>query len=747
MARQARETPANLPHQLTSFVGRTGDLRALRDLLESSRMVTLLGTGGAGKSRLAIEVARANQNRWPDGIWWTELASASDVAGTLVAALELPGRGAPADVISAWLASRRSLVILDNCEHVVAACAELTETLLGRCPQLTILATTRAPLGVRGEARWPVAPLDAADAIRLFEARGRLVAPGFKVAGPNQKAITAICMRLDRLPLAIEMAAGHLDVMSEDELLGNLDYGLRLLRSGSRTVPERQQTMAAAIEWSHRLLTENEARLFRRLAVFRGGFTLDAAQSVGADAGGANVFELLSALVRKSMVVSEKLDDGSSRYRLLESHHAFAFDRLRESDELQAIRRRHHDYFFGRLDSPSPPKRKSSDTENLWSALEWARAEGEDHGVGFAVRLAEFEFSDQRRIRDVLLELIEGHWGSPEAKVRAHNLAARLVARQGDVKMSKSLADSSVKMARKLADRDLLAYAVRGAGLVYHTRGELDVAQAMYSEALSLLKDSDNKRLATEVKNSLGLLAVERGDYRLGLEMLNECVSQSRNTADHAGRAQYLESLANAQLALGDAAGASGSWVEPLSIFRDLDDAFGSIWCLGGLSLAAAHRKEFDRAVRLASAADRMSREWSLKTGPFRRDQLAAMVEEARSKLGSTRWQSSWEDGQAMTMPRAVEYALGSTGTDVIAATGGGPLSRREREVAGMVAAGLTNRQIAERLFISERTAEGHVERIRNKLGVRSRTEVATWAVTHGLSGTHLDKSTPASTV
>lgn len=747
MVRQATQIPANLPHQLTSFVGRAADLRSLRDLLGSARMVTLVGTGGAGKSRLAIEVAKANETRWPEGVWWAELATASDVAGAVVAALELPGRGPAKDVISSWLAARHALLVLDNCEHVVHDCAELARLLLERCPHLTILATSREPLGVPGEVRWPVAPLDDADAVRLFEARGRLVSPDFKVASQNLKAVGEICSRMDRLPLAIEMAASRLDVMSEDEMLDNLDDRMKLLRSGTRGVPERQQTMAAAIEWSYRLLTEDEARLFRRLAVFRGGFTLDAAQAVGVEPNENGILELLSALVRKSMVVAERLDDRGTRYRLLESHHAFAGDRLSESGETELIRRRHHDYFLGWLDSAAQRKRKSNESENLWAALEWAKSGSDDRGLDLAIKLGEFEFSDQARIRKTLLELVESASAQPQSQAKAMSLAARLVARQGDNKLSKSLADSSVKLARKVADGELLAFVIRGGGLVYHTRGELDTAAAMYSEALSLLNDSTNQQLGIEVKNSLAVLAVERGDYDSALKMVADCVDYSRNHADHAGTARYLESQANAQLAVGDIEGAAASWIEALPTFRDLNDAFGTIWCLGGLALVAAKQSDFERALRLASAADRMSREWSLTTGPFRRDQLAETVKQARARVSEQRAHAAWDDGQAMNMAQAISYALGAVAPAPDAGADSGPLTRREREVVALVAAGLTNKQIAERLFISERTAEGHVERIRDKLGVRSRTEVATWAVAHGLTGRTLDKSSRGSTV
>src|SRR5450759_1098658 len=231
--KHASAASSNLPHHLTSFVGREAELRSLKGLLATSRMVTLTGTGGSGKSRLAAEVARANVNLWPDGVWWIELSGTDDVSGAVVAILELPGRGSAQDVVASWLAARKALLVLDNCEHLVAECATFCQRALERCTQLNIIATSREPLGVPGEARWPVASLRDPYAVHRFEARAQLVSPDFKRATGNLNPVTRICERLDRLPLAIEMAAARIDVMSEQELLSNLNDRFRLLTSGT----------------------------------------------------------------------------------------------------------------------------------------------------------------------------------------------------------------------------------------------------------------------------------------------------------------------------------------------------------------------------------------------------------------------------------------------------------------------------------------------------------------------------------
>jgi predicted ATPase/DNA-binding CsgD family transcriptional regulator len=761
--RRVTAAPNKLPHHLTSFVGREAEFRSLKGLLTTARMVTLVGTGGAGKSRLAAELARANVSKWPDGVWWIELEAAKDVGAAAVATLELPGRGSAQDVVASWLASKQALIILDNCEQMVADCASFSQVALERCPQLTIIATSREPLGVAGEVRWPVSALRDQDALQLFEARARLVSPTFKIGPANLEPVMQICQRLDRLPLAIEMAAARLDVMSEQELLTNLNDRFRLLTSGTRGAPERQQTLSATIDWSHRLLTDDEARLFRRLSVFEGGFTLDSVEAVCADETDTNLMGLLGGLVQKSMVVADRLDDGSTRFRLLDSQHAYALGRLHESGEREAMNERHYEHFMGRLATRAgsvstsqdvgpargiaAQKWKVRESANLWAAVSWARDNTQDMGLGLALELADEEFTDHARATSLLLDLLDRSPVSGAARAKALNLAARLVSRQGDYETSRSLAEQSVTLAREVQNPEVIAYVIDGAGMVAFASGDFETAERMYVEAVSLVKDSSDRRLAVDVKNSLGLLAVERGDYAKARDILAECVAQSRSEGDIHGTARHLESLASAQLGLGDIASATASWAEALSVFRDINDPWGEIWCLGGLVLAAAAAGDSERALRLAAVVDRMSHEWSLSVHSFRVEKLDQASQQAKAKLGSRKSEGIWNDGQAMSTSRAFDYALNQGISDATAAMDAGPLSRREREVAAMVAHGMTSRQIAERLFIAERTAEGHVERIRNKLGVRSRTEVATWAVEHGLVSRKLDKPPPGSTV
>jgi predicted ATPase/DNA-binding CsgD family transcriptional regulator len=727
--------PRNVPHFLTTFVNREAELRALKPILGGSRLVTLIGTGGAGKSRLAAELANATDEAWPDGVWWVELSVQSGVGGAVVTSLELPGRGSPPQVVASWLASRHGLLILDNAEHLVAECAKFCQFLLEQCPGLTILATSREALGVPGEVRWTVGPLDSAHALDLFESRARLVLPDFKAV--NREPIVAICNRLDRLPLAIEMAAARLDLMSERELLANLNDRFRVLGSGARTAPERQQTMAATIDWSYRLLTADEAQLFRRLAVFQGGFTFEAARAVCADGLGADVMAVLRGLVQKSMVVADRLGD-STRYRLLESQHDFAQAKLAESGEMEEIERSHYAYFSSRQWEPA-------DSSNFWHAAGWARSHAADGGLTLALEIGDADFSDQGRAKNLILELLERAQITDALRAKALTMAARLTWRQADNVGARKLAESAVAQSRTLGDREVLARALSGAGLIYETSGELGLAGQAYDEALALLEESTDRVLVADLRNLRGLLAIAQRDPVGALVILTECVASARSLEDPPRLARYLESVANAQLDVSDIDGAASSWMEALSIFRAVDDWFGIIWSLVGLSLVAAVRREDDRALRLAAAADRLRHEYSLSLWPFRAGQLDAACQRARHRLGKSKGDAAWSDGATLSTVEAIGYALGAQTAASLQTVDAGPLSRREAEVAAMVAVGMTNKEIAQRLFIAERTAEGHVERIRNKLGVRSRTEVATWAVAHGLGV--LDNRPPTSKV
>jgi predicted ATPase/DNA-binding CsgD family transcriptional regulator len=750
-ARRARQPagatiPNNVPRYLTSFIARAGELAALKTLLGRSRLLTLTGPGGAGKSRLASEMVGASLDLWPDGVWWVELAPLNDpgqVAGAVVAALALPGRGSGHDVVAAFLADKRALVVIDNCEHLAAACAEFCQRALERCPKLTIAATSREALGVSGEAQWPVASLRATDALRLFEARAALVRPDFGVATHNREAVTEICERVDRLPLAIELAAARVGMMTEQEILIQLTDRFRLLTGGDRTVPERHQTMSATIDWSYQLLTDDEARLFRRLSVFRGGFTLESAQAICTDAG-ESFLDLLSGLVQKSMVVAEPAPGPGTRYRLLESQLAYAEDRMREAGDLELLRRRHYEYFRDKVDSRAigaaawsiaKAEWKTRESANLWAAIGWARNHVEDLGLSLVLDMDRGDFNQKRAVVE---DILAHSSARGPILARAFETAAFLAWAQGDYQAALERASSCIALSRATGDVEQVALGLNELGMALQGSGELAAAASAYHEAMALLTDSRNRAVVAMIKNSVGMLAVHTGDYANAADLLADVIASSRAERQPWLTAAYLDSLACAQLGLGDFAAAATSWKESLSIAGRLGEHFESHSCLQGLACVAGIVRDDDRSLRLAAAAERMATAESLESDPWLSRRVMESKLQSRSRLGTRKSNDAWNQGWAMTKDQAIDYALGEGEPET--AIDAGPLTRRQREVARLVAAGMTNRQIGERLFITERSAEGHLERIRNKLGARSRTEVATWAVGHGVAN---DPSAP----
>jgi predicted ATPase len=378
-----------LPVHLTSFVGRRAELAAVSALLRRGRLVTLTGVGGSGKTRLAARLAADPAERWPDGVWWVELEAVTDpaqvaeVAAATVGVLAPPVQG-PLRSLTLQLRDRRTLVCLDNCEQVLEGAAEVAQALLRAGAELTVLTTSREPLGVAGETVWQVPPLSEDDALALFLERASLVLPGFTLDGSSEAAVRTMCRRLDGIPLALELAAAWLRTLSPRQIEAGLDDRFALLVGGPRGAAPRQQTLAASIEWSHALLDERDRVVFRRLAVFAGGFGLEAAGAVAA--GGAvtqvDVRNALRRLVDKSLVVAEERH-GEARYRLLETIRQYAADRLVEAGEATATRDRHLAWSLAFVEALEPERQRDLDAwrtrlqrehDNLRAALDWGLA-------------------------------------------------------------------------------------------------------------------------------------------------------------------------------------------------------------------------------------------------------------------------------------------------------------------------------------------------------------------------------------
>ncbi|MEE6166896.1 MULTISPECIES: helix-turn-helix transcriptional regulator [unclassified Mycolicibacterium] len=508
----------NLPVQFTSFVGREADMNDLRQILADNRLVTLTGTGGIGKTRLAVQVAAQLAGGFGGGAWFVDLAPITDpdlVPVTVIRALGLPdqqGRSTM-DILLRFVGDRRMLLVLDNCEHLLDACAALIVGLQGGCPAVTLVATSREPIGVAGEVSWRVPSLSLPDeAMELFADRARRVRPDFRLTDDNAVSVSEICRRLDGVPLAIELAAARVRVLSLNEIRDGLHARFRLLTGGARTAVRRQQTLRASVDWSHALLTEPERILFARLAVFIGGFDLDAAEAIagGGDVERFQVLDLLTLLVDKSLVVAES-SSGPTRYRLLETVRQYALEKLGESGQADAVRARHRDYYTAMaalLGTPAATgherRLQQADTEmdNLRAAFVWSRENGD---IGLASQLASSLqplWLARGRIRegltwfDAALMDQDGDASEVAPAVRAGALAdkATLNAHMGATD-SMDQALEALAIAREVDDPALLLRALTACGhvAVY----DPDVAHPYFAEAMGLARSTgDGWRLS-----------------------------------------------------------------------------------------------------------------------------------------------------------------------------------------------------------------------------------------------------------
>jgi predicted ATPase/class 3 adenylate cyclase len=614
--RSLDSTPNNLPSQVTSFVGRERELAAALALLSTGRLLTLTGAGGTGKTRLALHLAADVLDRFPDGAWLVELAPVTDpgaVGPTVASALHIPERTGHAvvDTISAFLQGRDLLLVLDNCEHLITACAELVDVLIRSCPQLKILSTSREGLNVPGEALMPVPslrvpvedplpPLDQLreyEAIRLFVDRSTAYQPSFELSDDNAADVVRICRRLDGIPLALELAAARVRSLSVAQLAQRLDDRFRLLTGGGRTVVARQQTLRALIDWSYDLLSDPERLMFRRLAVFVRGWTLEAAESVCSGDGLARdaVLDLLAHLVDKSLVAMQERR-GMARYSLLETVREYAREKLVDSGEAPTLRQRHVDYFVafaadGALVArrPGSPEfvRMITEYENLRAALEWIRAEPNE------------------RERELLLA------GSMFGIVSA----------LGRVAEFRHILEAALKRSDPTAPTLGRARALYAIGQLAAMQGDRPTAQPAAAEAVRLLRTLGQQR---DLADALfGLAVVGTGDAAGSASAVSEARTVLEASGDTWGLGVLACILADVALRHGDYAAARSDHIESLALFREIGDvqwsaspllSLGRIACVDGdytraralveEAVAIRRRNEFDNHWSLAIALD-----------------------------------------------------------------------------------------------------------------------------------------------
>jgi predicted ATPase/DNA-binding SARP family transcriptional activator/DNA-binding CsgD family transcriptional regulator len=799
----------NLPAARSSFVGRETELRNVKRDLVMTRLLTLTGAGGCGKTRLALEVARELVGVYPDGVWLVELAPLSE--GTLVAQAvatalrvqEQPNRSLT-DTLGDFLRAKRALLILDNCEHLVDAVARFVDALLNSCPHLRVLATSRESLNVEGELNWlvpslsvpslgqspTVGEMEGYESVRLFAERARHRNPTFSLTPENAHAVARICGRLEGIPLAIELAAVRVG-LSVEQIATRLDDSLRLLTSGSRTASPRQRTLRGTLDWSHALLSEPERRLFGLLSVFAGGWTLEAAEVVGAegDTEQADILDLLSRLVDKSLVVVEATGGGGVRYRMLEPIRQYAWEKLEESGEDEEVQRRHTGFFLALAEDAEPRLRGPDDVEwlehlevehdNLRVALSWTLERREaELGLRLAGALEWFweahgHYSEGRRWLEKAWEM-KRH---ASAAVRAKALFAvcQMAHLQNDTDMAEATAHEGIELcAKSEIDGSFAALFRWKLGYAMRLRGDYERAKELLKESLTLSREADDKwgiadallelgiislylddherakecfeegialcrrlvyglRLA-DLLNSLGYVFLLEGDFERGATLSEEAAVLYRERGYKGGLHWALNNLGWAAILQGNHQQAGAFFEESLTLCLELGDRLTASESLEGVACIFGAEGQAERAAGLFGAAEALRESVGSELLPeedaFREPYLAT----TRSRLDEATWQAARAEGLAMSMERAIEYTLSEeepTSPISPASTGLSPdelptpLTRREGEVARLVTQGFTNRQIASKLVLSEHTVHHHVTNILRKLNLRSRDQIS----------------------
>ena len=729
---------------LTSFVGRRRELGRLRVLLADSRLVTITGPGGAGKTRLAEEFAAGLARSFEGGSAVAYLAGAvapDQVAEVVAAAVGLrsrSARGLEAELIS-YLSDRQLLLVLDNCEHLAAASATLAAEVLRDCARIAIVATGRQPLHLPGEQLFPIGGLGPDAAIELFADRARRVVPDFAVDEATRPLIEEICARLDGMPLAIELAAAQVRGLGLAGLTQRLAGHLADLASRSTVGPERQRTLRQAIAWSHDLLSDAQRIAWRRLSVFSGGFTLDAARRVaGTDPiGPEDIAPLLGDLVDQSMLIFEPAAD---RYRLIEVLREFGRGQLAQAGEESLVAERHRRFMVGLAEDCDrrwfgPDQARLVDalhaeSGNLRVALENCRAAGAaadglrlaNGALGYWLTRASLE--DGLRWYRAFL----GRSGDAALEAHAHWKAAYLATLRLDFAAAHELltqASDSAAAADDALDR-AFARLMSALVIIYEQPGRGEEARRLCGETLTDPAADAMARQWALIGSALASLAL--GDWA-------ECRRASLAGADigrHAGelwgRELSLRFLAHAEWQLGHHKEAEAALVQCLGIDRQLGDLWHMAWSTEALGWVAADTGRFERGARLLGiAAGLWAQTGSRLADPWQGWHAAAM-EHLRERLGAARLTAAIEAGRALTRAEALAFALQEAGPAAAApAPEPSLLSARELEVAALVAAGLGNRAIADRLFLSPRTVEKHVEHVMDKLALGSRAEIAVW--------------------
>jgi predicted ATPase/DNA-binding CsgD family transcriptional regulator len=760
----AERPKGNLPAGVTSFVGRRGDVDEVLRLMSSARLVTLTGTGGVGKTRLAMRVAETRRRAFAGGVWWVPLADLADpdlVAVTILQVLEQQAAGTLAD-LARYLAGRQLLLVLDNCEHLVDACAEVVEAVLPAAPQVRLLATSRQPLDAMGEHSFGVAPLSLPfgewavdpgeyEAVTLFAERAAAATPGFELTDANRRAVVSLCRKLDGLPLAIELAASRTRALEVDQILQRWDDHDWLVSAARRRRQPRHQTLRAAMDWSFRLCDEAEQALLARLSVFTGSFVLRAAEAVcrGSDAAGLRAIDVLPALVGlvdKSLVVHES---ATGRYRLLETIRRYGQEHLAERGEQMELSRRHREYYL-RLAEEYAAGWFGADQERLFTQIEGERTNlraaltfclsvpGEEHVGTRMARLlwTYWWFRPWTESRYWLERVLAADREDSTDRSIVMAVAGVMSVVLGDVDQGLAMVDRARQHAQRTADLDGLAHTTHLCGQAWVVCGRDGPGIALVQLGLDLeLALPQPNPYVSLARHTLGVAYLQGGRIDEGVATLEALHAELEAAGEHLVRSIALTMLAVAELGRGQTARAAQWSREVLRLPHDAHGLRELARAMEFLAWIAADEDDHVRAARLFGIVQELWRRLGQdRTAFLYVEPRTQRQRRVRQALGDEGFEAEMRRGFRLGINEAITYALGTPappGTP--AQTGSAPpvLTQRERQVAGLVAEGLSNKQIANRLVISQRTAENHVEHVLAKLGFTSRAQIATWVAAH----------------
>ncbi len=734
----------NLPTYLTSFIGRKVELESLTRLFTSrdastsqTRLITLTGAGGCGKTRLAIELATQLLETFPDGVWFVDLAPMTNpmlipqAIASVLGVQDQSGR-MPLDILSSYLQTRQILLILDNCEHLVAVCAQVVQSLLHASPRLRVLVTSREKLYVMGETAWPVRSLSLpdindqtpaqasrSDAVHLFVERACSVLPTFTLNTDNTASVIRICQHLDGIPLAIELAAARIPILTPGQIAARLNNAFQLLRRSGYTTRPHHQTLRATMDWSYELLSEQERTLFLRLAIFAGGFTLEAVEQVCADPAEqgnvphAEILDLLSRLIDKSLVMALEWKPDQIRYRLLEPIWQYANQKLLEAGDLEQLGSRHLEFFLELAEEAEPKlkgetqgiwlERLELEHDNLRAALWWSMKEEGNAvlGLRLASALVDFwivrgEFTEGRHWLEVALK----QSNDTQAPWRAKALlgAGELAFFHGDLAASRSLLEDSLVtfrelgikpgiayslfrlgvtatlfcdlaaarsffeeslgLFRELGQQQGIAYVLYGQGHLADTQGEWSAARVLLEESLTIFRELGDKQGIVLALQDLGMGIAELGDCTLGRSILEESMAIARELGSRLDVSRTAWALGKVAYREGNYALARSWYAEFATIVKAIGTRLGMLYLLTACARLAASEGQFERMTQLLGAAEHLSNTMGAPIVPVERIEHERLATISRHELGEDVFVKAWAKGRAMKLEQAIEYAL-----------------------------------------------------------------------------------------